>query len=187
MQVACPKCDTEFMLDEEQLPDEGRTLVCSACSTEWHYDPIKAAKEKIRKGRDRSDIKNLVSDIQSDEVEKEIVKHNRFAGVKLFGKLAVIIGLAVLTFYQWHKLKNKEPDLKIVRSFIANKSLELEIVNNTHTRVKTRTIDVTFYNEQDKVIRKYKFTPEANSIFPNSSYTASIPVIAGAVRVEAEL
>ena len=37
MYIACPKCDTKFVVTPEQIGKEGRKVKCSKCSHVWHY------------------------------------------------------------------------------------------------------------------------------------------------------
>jgi predicted Zn finger-like uncharacterized protein len=37
MYIACPECDTKFVVTPEQIGKEGRKVKCSKCSHVWHY------------------------------------------------------------------------------------------------------------------------------------------------------
>ena len=37
MYIACPKCDTKFVVTPEQIGKEGRKVKCSKCSHVWHH------------------------------------------------------------------------------------------------------------------------------------------------------
>ena len=37
MYIACPECDTKFVVKPEQIGKEGRKVKCSKCSLVWHH------------------------------------------------------------------------------------------------------------------------------------------------------
>ena len=46
MIITCPECATRFMLDDADMPEDGRKVRCSRCSHVWHEDAPAAPVEQ---------------------------------------------------------------------------------------------------------------------------------------------
>jgi len=48
MIVACTKCEKRFVVPDNAIPAEGRTVQCSACSNKWKQFPIKEKESPVK-------------------------------------------------------------------------------------------------------------------------------------------
>ena len=48
MIIACTKCEKRFVVPDNAIPAEGRTVQCSACSNKWKQLPIKESKSTVK-------------------------------------------------------------------------------------------------------------------------------------------
>ena len=48
MIIVCTKCEKRFVVPDNAIPAEGRTVQCSACSNKWKQLPIKESKSPIK-------------------------------------------------------------------------------------------------------------------------------------------
>ena len=48
MIVACTKCEKRFVVPDNAIPAEGRTVQCSACSNKWKQLPIKEKESPVK-------------------------------------------------------------------------------------------------------------------------------------------
>jgi len=48
MIITCTKCEKRFVVPDNAIPAEGRTVQCSACSNKWKQLPIKESKSPIK-------------------------------------------------------------------------------------------------------------------------------------------
>ena len=48
MIITCTKCEKRFVVPDDAIPAEGRTVQCSACSNEWKQLPIKESESPVK-------------------------------------------------------------------------------------------------------------------------------------------
>ncbi len=48
MIIVCKKCEKRFVLPDNAIPAEGRTVQCSACSNKWKQLPIKESESPVK-------------------------------------------------------------------------------------------------------------------------------------------
>ncbi len=48
MIITCTKCEKRFVVPDNAIPAEGRTVQCSACSNKWKQLPIKEKESPIK-------------------------------------------------------------------------------------------------------------------------------------------
>ena len=69
MIITCPSCQRKFELDDNLLPENGRTLQCGSCNYKWFFkkkDEIKVfEKQLVSNENEKIDnlytLKNLIS------------------------------------------------------------------------------------------------------------------------------
>ena len=66
MIISCEKCNKNFEISDNLIPDEGRLLECGSCSYQWHYIP-----------QNRIKLVNEVKDIDSSLKVKKISKKQK--------------------------------------------------------------------------------------------------------------
>ena len=47
MIIVCTKCEKRFVVPDNAIPAEGRTVQCSACSNKWKQFPIKEKESPV--------------------------------------------------------------------------------------------------------------------------------------------
>ena len=65
MIIECPNCKKKFELPSNLIPERGRLLQCSACSTKWHF--ITEAKNTVKEKEPEKVIKKTEFPIEKDE------------------------------------------------------------------------------------------------------------------------
>ena len=58
MIIECPNCKKKFELPSNLIPERGRLLQCSACSTKWHFK-TEAKTTQLKKKNQRKLLKKL--------------------------------------------------------------------------------------------------------------------------------
>jgi predicted Zn finger-like uncharacterized protein len=48
MIITCTKCEKRFVVPDNAIPTEGRTVQCSACSNKWKQLPIKESESSVK-------------------------------------------------------------------------------------------------------------------------------------------
>ena len=48
MIIACAKCEKSFVVPDNAIPAEGRTVQCSACSNKWKQLPVKESESPVK-------------------------------------------------------------------------------------------------------------------------------------------
>ena len=80
MIISCEKCNKNFEISDNLIPDEGRLLECGSCSYQWHYMPqdrIKLVNEV--KNEDSSinvDADNKIKKISKKQKTKKKINNN---------------------------------------------------------------------------------------------------------------
>ena len=104
MIITCPSCQKKFELDDNLLPENGRTLQCGSCNYKWFFkkkDEIKVFEKKLEfNGNEKIDnnetntgnqlniLKNRTSD---DIVKKRKPKSKNLSILNFFNYLIVLI------------------------------------------------------------------------------------------------
>jgi len=189
MQVTCPKCETRFRLNSAEEVSYGRMMVCSFCNHEWRYGTGINEDKGIVDGNliastqyNRESLRGLIDDIQNDDIRIDNKKNHKGRALKI----TLCVLLLGLLLWQVLASFNNQPKLYIADYTVKNDNLEIVIINTTSKRIKTRPLDISFYNSSKKV-RAYKFTPESGSVLPKSNFRAVIPIISDVTRAEVKL
>ena len=104
MIITCPSCQKKFELDDNLLPENGRTLQCGSCNYKWFFkkkDEIKVFEKKLEfNGNEKIDnnetntvnqlniLKNRTSD---DIVKKRKPQSKNLSILNFFNYLIVLI------------------------------------------------------------------------------------------------
>ena len=104
MIITCPSCQKKFELDDNLLPENGRTLQCGSCNYKWFFkkkDEIKVFEkqletnenEKIGSGEVNIDKQlNIPKNQTSDNIDKKRKpKSKNLSVLKFFNYLIVLI------------------------------------------------------------------------------------------------
>ena len=104
MIISCPSCQKKFELDDNLLPENGRTLQCGSCNYKWFFkkkDEIKVFERQIESNENEkidSDEANIDKQLNipknqtSDNIDKKRKpKSKNLSVLKFFNYLIVLI------------------------------------------------------------------------------------------------
>ena len=104
MIITCPSCQKKFELDDNLLPENGRTLQCGSCNYKWFFkkkDEIKVfEKQLVSNENEKIDINetntgnelNILKNRTSDNIDKKIKpKSKNLSILNFFNYLIVLI------------------------------------------------------------------------------------------------
>ncbi len=104
MIITCPSCQKKFELDDNLLPENGRTLQCGSCNYKWFFkkkDEIKVFEkqletnenEKIDSGEVNLDKQlNILKNQNSNKIDKKRKLISKSSSIfKFFNYLVVLI------------------------------------------------------------------------------------------------
>ena len=104
MIISCPACQKKFELDDNLLPENGRTLQCGSCNYKWFFkkkDEIKVFERQIESNKnekidsDEANINkqlNIPKNQTSDNIQQKIKPNSKSFGVlKFFNYFIVLI------------------------------------------------------------------------------------------------
>ena len=74
MIISCKSCSRKFIVKDEDIPKEGRTVQCGYCSVFWHQEGI-LTKTKIKS-------QNLSENLSIDKIKASDGKTYKFLGVQ---------------------------------------------------------------------------------------------------------
>ena len=80
MIIQCESCSRKFIVKDNDIPTQGRTVQCGYCSVTWHQMPLEAKKKTIKKPKI---VKNLAETDESpsiDSIKASDGKTYRFLG-----------------------------------------------------------------------------------------------------------
>ncbi len=76
MIIECPNCNKKFNLEEKLIPENGRTLKCSACNHIWHYKINLDTNTSDQKISEDKNIKLNINISRNDKKDSEINEIN---------------------------------------------------------------------------------------------------------------
>ncbi len=104
MIISCPSCQKKFELDDNLLPENGRTLQCGSCNYKWFFkkkDEIKVFQRQIESNEhekidsDEANINkqlNIPKNQSSDNIDKKRKPISKSLSIfKFFNYLIVLI------------------------------------------------------------------------------------------------
>ena len=104
MIITCPSCQKKFELDDNLLPENGRTLQCGSCNYKWFFkkkDEIKVFEKKLVSNEnekiDSNEINignelNIIKNRISDNIDKKRKpKSKKLSILNFFNYLVVLI------------------------------------------------------------------------------------------------
>ena len=104
MIITCPSCQKKFELDDNLLPENGRTLQCGSCNYKWFFkkkDEIKVFEKQLEFNENEKIDKNetntvnrlniLKNRISDDIIKKRKPKSKNLSVLKFFNYLIVLI------------------------------------------------------------------------------------------------
>jgi predicted Zn finger-like uncharacterized protein len=86
MIIDCPNCNKKFEINSEQIPENGRRLVCGSCNNEWFFKkvikigkPTKVIQNKKIENKSITDkiIEKKIDEIKPSDLEDEVKKDDK--------------------------------------------------------------------------------------------------------------
>ena len=103
MIITCPSCQKKFELDDNLLPENGRTLQCGSCNHKWFFEKKKEIKifekrleidEIKKKDSSEANIKkqiNISKNQTSDNLDKKTKLNSKSLSVLKFLKYLIVL------------------------------------------------------------------------------------------------
>ena len=104
MIITCPSCQKKFELDDNLLPENGRTLQCGSCNYKWFFkkkDEIKVLEKQLESNENEKidsneantgDQLNILKNQTNDNIiKKRKPKSKNLSVLKFFNYLIVLI------------------------------------------------------------------------------------------------
>jgi len=80
MIIQCESCSRKFIVNDKDIPHNGRTVQCGYCSVTWHQMPIVAATRTIKKAKVTKPIVETDETPSIDSIKASDGKTYRFLG-----------------------------------------------------------------------------------------------------------
>ena len=80
MIINCKSCSRKFIVQDRDIPEEGRVVQCGNCSVTWHQMPILSAPKAIKKTKINKPIEAIDDSPSVDSIEASDGKTYRFLG-----------------------------------------------------------------------------------------------------------
>ena len=80
MIIQCESCSRKFVVEDEDIPQEGRMVQCSYCSTTWHQMPILISTRVVDQTSTRKPIAKINEDLSIDAIKASDGKTYKFLG-----------------------------------------------------------------------------------------------------------
>ena len=80
MIIQCESCSRKFVVKDNDIPKEGRTVQCGYCSVTWHQMPVAATAEIIKKTKITKPVTQTDDSPSVDSIKASDGKTYRFLG-----------------------------------------------------------------------------------------------------------
>ena len=80
MIIQCESCSRKFIVKDDDIPTQGRTVQCGYCSVTWHQMPDSTKKETIKKPKTAKTIAATDDSPSIDSIKASDGKTYRFLG-----------------------------------------------------------------------------------------------------------
>ena len=99
MIITCPSCQKKFELDDNLLPENGRTLQCGSCNYKWFFkkkDEIKVFEKQLEFNENEKIDKNETNTVNQLNILKNRISHDIVKKRKPKSK-----NLSILNFFNY--------------------------------------------------------------------------------------
>ena len=99
MIITCPSCQKKFELDDNLLPENGRTLQCGSCNYKWFFkkkDEIKVFEKQLVSNENEKIDNNQTNTGNELNILKNRTSHNIYKKRKFKSKK-----LSILSFFNY--------------------------------------------------------------------------------------
>ena len=80
MIIKCESCSRKFIVEDSDIPKEGRTVQCGYCSVTWHQVPVSISAKTIKKLKIAKSVPETDESPSVDSIEASDGKTYRFLG-----------------------------------------------------------------------------------------------------------
>ena len=80
MIIQCESCSRKFIVEDSDIPNEGRTVQCGYCSVTWHQTPVSVSTKTTEKPKIRKPTRETDEGPSIDSLEASDGKTYRFSG-----------------------------------------------------------------------------------------------------------
>ena len=80
MIIQCENCSRKFVVEDSDIPKEGRTVQCGYCSVTWHQVPVSISTKTIKKLKIAKPVPETDESPSVDSIEASDGKPYRFLG-----------------------------------------------------------------------------------------------------------
>ena len=80
MIIKCESCSRKFIVEDSDIPKEGRTVQCGYCSVTWHQVPVSISTKTIKKLKIAKSVPETDESPSVDSIEASDGKTYRFLG-----------------------------------------------------------------------------------------------------------
>ena len=80
MIIQCKSCSRKFIVEDSDIPKEGRMVQCGYCSVSWHQEPILVTTATIKKSKITRPIAETDESPSIDSIEASDGKTYKFLG-----------------------------------------------------------------------------------------------------------
>ena len=80
MIIQCESCSRKFVVEDSDIPKEGRTVQCGYCSVTWHQRPVSVTTKIIEKKKITKPVTQTDDSPSVDSIEASDGKTYRFLG-----------------------------------------------------------------------------------------------------------
>ena len=80
MIIQCESCSRKFVVQDRDIPKEGRTVQCGYCSVTWHQMPVSIPTESEKQSNINKPIAEISEGLSVDKIKASDGKTYKFLG-----------------------------------------------------------------------------------------------------------
>ena len=80
MIIQCESCSRKFVVEDKDIPEEGRMVKCSYCSVTWHQMPVSVPAKTFKQANINKPITEFSENLSVDNIEASDGKTYKFLG-----------------------------------------------------------------------------------------------------------
>jgi len=80
MIINCQSCSRKFVVKDQDIPKEGRTVQCGYCSVTWHQMPVSAKAKNFKRKKINKPTNQTKEDLSVDKIKASDGKTYKFLG-----------------------------------------------------------------------------------------------------------
>ena len=80
MIIQCENCSKKFIVKDAEIPQEGRTVQCSYCSSTWHQMPVSIITKTFKQANISKQTEEISEGLSIDSIKASDGKNYKFLG-----------------------------------------------------------------------------------------------------------